>query len=264
MITGLPWYIPATIVLVNAAFLTFWIVGLPSALRRAGVARPGKVLAVVVSILLVWLALQAALAASGFYLETSAFPPRFLFGITPPLTAAAVLFAWKRSRQVLDEISLAPLTYVHSVRLFVELVVFALYMYGMTPRLMTFLGRNPDIVIGATAPFVGYLCITRRALPLKAALVWHAIGLALLANVSTLFIFSVPSSLQLFDVERPNVGFFYVPFIWAPTHGVPTVIFAHCIAIRTLTRALRRGQTGDVGGPRITRPDSLPMEGRSR
>jgi len=264
MITGLPWYVPAIIVLVNAAFLTFWIVSLPPALRRAGVLRPGKVLAVVMSILLAWLALQAALAASGFYLESSAFPPRFLFGITPPLIAVAVLFAWKRSRQVLDEISLAPLTYVHSVRFFVELVVFALYMYAMTPRLMTFLGRNPDIVIGATAPLVGYLCITRRAFSLKAALVWHAFGLTLLANVSTLFIFSAPSPLQLFEVERPNVGFFYWPFIWAPTHGVPTVIFAHCIAIRTLTRALRRGQTGDVAGPRVTRSEAMPLEGRSR
>jgi len=264
MITGLPWYIPTIIVLVNATFLTFWIVSLPPALRRAGVSNPRKVVAVIMSILLAWLAVQAMLAASGFYREASAFPPRFLFGITPPLTAIVVLFTWNRSRRVLDEISLAPLTYVHSVRFFVELVVFALYMYGMTPRLMTFLGRNPDIVIGATAPFVGYLCITRRALPLKAALAWHAFGLALLANVSTLFIFSVPSTLQLFEVERPNVGFFYVPFIWAPTHGVPTVIFAHSIAIRSLTRALGRRRTGDVAGPRVTHSESMPMEGRSR
>lgn len=239
MITGLPWYIPTIIVLVNATFLTFWIVSLPGALRRAGVSNPGRVLTVVLSILLAWLALQAMLAARGFYLDASAFPPRFLFGITPPLTAIVVLFAWPRSRRVLDEISLTPLTYVHSVRFFVEVVVYALYVYGMVPRLMTFLGRNPDIVIGATAPVVGYLCITRRAVSSKAALAWHAFGLTLLANVATLFIFSVSSPFRLFEVERPNVGFFYWPFIWAPTHGVPTVIFAHCIAVRNLIRAIR-------------------------
>lgn len=264
MITGLPWYIPTIIVLVNATFLTFWVVSLPAALRRAGVSNPGRILAVVMSMLLAWLALQATLAVGGFYLDASAFPPRFLFGITPPLTAIAVLFAWPRSRRVLDEISLAPLTYVHSVRFFVELVVFALFAYGMTPRLMTFLGRNPDIVIGATAPFIGYLCITRRSLSLKAALAWHAFGLTLLANVATLFVFSVPSPFQLFDVERPNVGFFYFPFIWAPAHGVPTVIFAHCIAIRSLIRELRRRRAHASDAASATRPYSTPMEGRSR
>src|SRR5262245_49509712 len=268
MITALPWYVPTAIVCVNAVFLTFWIVGLPPALRRAGVARPGRVLGIVLAILLSWLALQTVLALNGFYLDAAAMPPRFLFGITPPLTAMAVLFAWTRSRAVLDEMSLTPLTYVHTVRFFVELVVYALYLHGMTPRLMTFLGRNPDILIGVTAPIVGYLCITRGAVSPaaaaspKAALAWHALGLAFLANVATLFVFSVPSPFQLFDVERANVGFFYLPFIWAPTHGVPTVIFAHCIAIRNLLRTMRT-RPADVGDPRATEPYSVPIARRN-
>jgi hypothetical protein len=264
MITGLPWYVPTTILLVNITFFTFWMRNLPPALKRAGVRKPGTVVGWVAAILLAWMGLQAMLAARGFYVDHAATSPRFLLGIVPPLTAIGVLLAWSRSRQVVDEIALSPLTYLHTVRFFVELVVYSLFAYGQAPRLMTFLGKNPDILIGVTAPLVGYACFTRKVAPLKVALAWHAIGLALLANVSTLFIFSVPSPFQLFDVERPNVGFFYFPFIWAPTHGVPTVIFAHCIAIRTLTQTLRGRRAGDPGGPSVTHPYPVPMAGRNR
>jgi hypothetical protein len=246
MIEMLPPYVPAIILLVNATFFTFWMVSLPVALRRAGARRPGRVVAGVAVILLGWMALQATLALRGFYVEDAAASPRFLLGITPPLTAIGVLFAWRRSREVLDRMPLTSLTYIHSVRLFVELVVYALFLYGFTPRLMTFLGKNPDILIGLTAPIVGYLCFTRKSVSPRAALVWHVIGLSFLANVATLFVFSVPSPFRLLDADPPNVGFFYFPFIWAPTHGVPTVIFAHCMAIRQLVLAGR--PRGDVVG----------------
>ncbi len=245
MIAGLPWYVPAAIVLVNVTFLAFWFVNLGPALRAAGVRRPRRALAWTAAALLAWLILQAALSLNGFYLDADAFPPRFLLGITPPLATVALLLIGRRSRAVLDQFPMTWLTYIHSVRFFVELVVYALFLHGMTPRLMTFLGRNPDIVIGMTAPLVGYLCFTRRVLSPKVALAWHAGGLLLLANVATLFIFSVPSPFKLFAVERPNIGFFYFPFIWAPTHGVPTVICAHCVAVRRLIGAMRASARGE-------------------
>jgi hypothetical protein len=84
---------------------------------------------------------------------------------------------------------------------------------------------------------VGYLCCTRPVLSWKVALVWHITGLALLVNVATLFIFSVPSPFKLIQVDQPNVGFLYFPFIWAPTHGVPTVMLAHCAAVLKLLKS---------------------------
>jgi hypothetical protein len=251
MIETLPWYIPATILFVNAMFFTYWMVNLPVALRRTGAHNPGRIVSIIAAALLVWLALQATLAFRGFYLDQSL---SFLLGIGPPLTAIAIFFAWRRSRQVLDAIPMTSLTYIHTLRFLVELVVYGLFVYGQTPRLMTFLGRNPDILIGLTAPIIGYVCFTRKIASWRIALAWHVAGLALLANVATLFVFSVPSPLKFFDVEQPNVGFFYFPFIWAPTHGVPTVIFSHCIAIRQLIVGARRGpgekaiRTWDVAG----------------
>jgi hypothetical protein len=240
MIEGLPWYVVMTIVAVNATFLTFWIVNLPDALRRTGCQHPGRTVAAIAAILLAWMALQATLALRGVYLKDAATTPRFLFGITPPLVAAVLLFSWTRSRHVLDRIPLTSLTYVHTVRFFVELVVYALFVYGRVPRLMTFLGRNPDILIGLTAPLVGYVCFTRDIASRKIGLAWHLIGLALLANVAIQFVLSVPSPFQLFDAQPPNVGFFYFPFIWAPTHGVPTVILVQSIAVRQLLMSGRR------------------------
>ena len=223
-------------VYICGTFLTFWIVNLRTALR--GLSRPsvGRTVATIVGILVIWLLLQATLAYNGFYLNTDGVPPRFLFGITPALIAIAILLFAPRLSKVLEAIPLSSLTYLHTIRVGVELVMWALHLGGVIPKLMTFDGWNLDIVVGLTAPVVGYLCFTSNTLSPKVALVWHIIGAALLVNVAILFVFSVASPFRIFAGEHPNVGFFYFPFIWAPTFGVPTALLCHCIAIKKLLR----------------------------
>ncbi len=52
-------------------------------------------------------------------------------------------------------------TFLHTVRLPIEIILFKLYLNKMIPQLMTFEGRNFDIVIGITAPIVGYLYLKK-------------------------------------------------------------------------------------------------------
>lgn len=242
MINNLPWYVPFTILVVNLIFWIYWTTGLSIALRKLKKPNPMRTVGIVGMVLIAWLALQGMLAYSGFYREVDRVPPPFLYGLIPPLMMIFLSLIWSPIRNVLDEIPLSNMTYIHTVRLAVELVVWSLYLHQTTPRLITFGGLNYDIAIGITAPFIGYLCFTKKILSPKVALVWHVIGLLFLINVSTLFIFSAPSPFQIFKGEYANIGFFYFPFIWAPTHGVPTVILTHCIVVRRLWRIVKSNE----------------------
>ena len=55
-------------------------------------------------------------------------------------------------------------TFLNTVRLPIEIILLELYLNKMIPQLMTFEGRNFDVVLGITAPIVGYLYLKKRIL----------------------------------------------------------------------------------------------------
>ena len=65
-------------------------------------------------------------------------------------------------------------TFLQTVRLPIEIILFKLYLNKMIPQLMTFEGRNFDIVIGITAPIVGYLYLKKRISKIK-LIAWNVI-----------------------------------------------------------------------------------------
>lgn len=107
-------------------------------------------------VLLGWLFLQAVLGLQLFYTVTDAIPPRFVFLLAPTLVVMIGLFASPKGRQYLDSLDTKTLTLLHIVRIPVELVLFQLFVYKTVPELMTFEGRNFDILSGLTAPIVYY------------------------------------------------------------------------------------------------------------
>jgi hypothetical protein len=236
LLENLAWYVPFTIIVVNAVFWTFWVHNLHRSFSQRGNPHTKKIVIASGIVLLGWLWLQGTLAFRGFYLHNETRPEVFLLAIGPPLLLIFLSLVVHPLRDVLSAFSLRSLTYIHTLRFFVELVVYVLYLHGSTPKLLTFFGRNPDILIGFTAPIMGYFCFTKHTISRKVGLIWHVIGLLFLMNVSTWFMLTIPSPFQLDNLDYSNTGFFYFPFIWAPAHGVPTVILAHCIAIRLLWR----------------------------
>lgn len=72
----------------------------------------------------------------------------------------------------------------------------------------------------------------------KALLVWNIICLSLLLNVVVNALLSVPSPVQRFAFEQPNVAIWYFPFVWLPGCVVPLVLLAHVAAIRQLLKLL--------------------------
>ena len=200
---------------------------------------PGVSSQLLVFVLPFWMILAGFLASTGFYFQFDAFPPRiFTFGVLPALLLIAVYFIFFRG-SFIERLSIKTLTMLHIVRVPVEICLLWLFQAALVPRVMTFEGWNFDILSGLTAPLVYWLGFRggHENRPLLVA--WNLFALALLANVVTIAVLSIPSPVQKLGFEQPNVAVAYTPFIWLPAIIVPIVLFAHLASLWKLFR----GQT---------------------
>jgi hypothetical protein len=187
-------------------------------------------------ILLSWLILQSVVSRTGFYTITDTLPPRFIFLVFPPLLFIIVLFATKKGRAFLDGLNIKTLTLLHIVRIPVELVLFWLFLAKTVPELMTFEGRNFDILSGLTAPIIYYFGFVKLKMNRKIILLWNFICLGLLLNIVVNAALSAPSPIQKFAFDQPNIAVLYFPFIWLPCCVVPLVLLSHLASIRQLLK----------------------------
>lgn len=134
----------------------------------------------------------------------------------------------------MDDFDVKTLTLLHIVRIPVELILYSLYLHKVVPEVMTFEGRNFDILCGITAPFVYYFGYIKQILSKKIVLAWNVICLLLLANIVVTAVSAAPFSFQRLAFDQPNIALLYFPFVWLPSFIVPAVLFAHLSAIRKL------------------------------
>ncbi len=189
---------------------------------------------IITGIILAWLIVQAIIGLSGFYTLTTTVPPRFLFLIGPPLLVIAGLFIFSAGRKLIRGFDSKWLTYLHSIRVPVEIVLLWLFLHKQVPQLMTFEGRNFDILSGLTAPLVAYFGYQKLKLSKTMLLLWNFICLGLLINIVVNAILSSPFGFQQFAFEQPNVAILYFPFVWLPAFLVPAVLLSHLVSIRQL------------------------------
>jgi hypothetical protein len=195
--------------------------------------------------LTVWLAIQTILTLTNIYnTDTNSFPPKIMLcGILPTIFTILFLFATQKGRQFIDSLPLKNLTYLNVVRIPVEIVLFWLFLNKAIPELMTFEGRNFDIIAGITAPFIAYFGLTKNKLNRTVILIWNFICLGLLLNIVVNALFSAPSPIQKFAFEQPNIAILNFPFSWLPTFIVPIVLFGHLTSIRQLLKTKENQQT---------------------
>jgi len=184
-----------------------------------------------------WMILQFIIGTTGFYTITDGLPPRFLLLVLPPFIFIGVLFSTKKGRLFIDGLNLRILTMLHIVRIPVELVLYGLYVYKAVPELMTFEGRNFDIVSGLTAPIVYYFYFKRKIIQTKMVMIWNVVCLGLLINIVVHAILSAPFPFQQFAFDQPNIAVLHAPFNWLPSCVVPLVLLSHLATIRQLLRS---------------------------
>lgn len=187
-------------------------------------------------ILLAWLLIQAFIGLSGFYTITDSMPPRFLLLVAPPLLCIILLFSASKGRQYIDGLNIQTLTILHTIRIPVEIVLFCLSVHKVIPELMTFEGRNFDILSGLTAPIVYYFGFIKKQMNNKLIILWNIACLALLANIVINAVLSLPVPFQQFAFDQPNIAVLYFPFNLLPALVVPLVLFSHLVSIRQLLK----------------------------
>ncbi|MGB1242772.1 MAG: hypothetical protein ACPG49_09635, partial [Chitinophagales bacterium] len=173
---------------------------------------------------------QSILAYIGFYQITNDFPPRFILLLPPSILLLIYGLQPKQRKQFTANHNLRIGTFLHTVRVPVEITLYYLFIYKMVPELMTFEGRNFDILAGITAPIV-VLFYLKNKIGTKGLLIWNIVCLGLVSFVLLNGVLSSELPFQLFAFEQPNRGMSYFPFILLPAIVVPMVIFTHLIAI---------------------------------
>ncbi len=232
MIENLPTYIAMTFGLTTVATLLLFI----WTIRNSNSEQTRKKATPIFIGLTIWLTIQAVLTFKNIYnSDTNSFPPKImLIGIVPTILTIISLFVTSKGKQFIDSLPLKNLTYLNIVRIPVEIVLFWLFLNKAIPELMTFEGRNFDILAGITAPFIAYFGLIKLKISRKGILIWNFICLGLLINIVVNALFSAPSPIQKFAFEQPNIAILNFPFSWLPTFIVPIVLFGHLTSIRQL------------------------------
>ena len=227
---SLPAYVSIVFILTTFAAVAFLL----EAAKAAGLrSLPSNILLFVLPL---WILFQAVLAVGGFYQESKSLPPRLLaFGVFPALLFIILYFIFFRSGFI-ERIPLRLLTLLHIVRIPVEIVLLWLFFGEQIPRLMTFEGRNFDIVSGILA-LVVYLTAFRGGATKRWVLIaYNILGFVLLVNIVSIAVMSLPSPLQQIAFDQPNRAVLFFPYIWLPTIIVPIVLFSHLAALWKLSR----------------------------
>ena len=184
-----------------------------------------------------WTILQSALGASGFYTNTAAAPPRILlFGVLPTIVLIILVFRTRWGRALINAMDIRTLTWLHIVRIPVEVVLWLLVERGVLSPLMSVGGTNFDVLSGLSAPLIAVLAFRSGQVNRKLLLVWNMLCLLLLANVVITAAFGIPSPFQQHSFHQPNLAVLHFPFNLLPTVVVPVVLLAHLVVLRKIGR----------------------------
>jgi len=216
----LPFYVYVTFAL--TVILAIWLL-----YKAAAYSKP---LLILISL---WVVVVSVLGVNGFY-RVRTMPSRFLLLVAPPMIFILIILIMPRGRRFVDGLNLKTLTILHIVRIPVEIVLYWLFLNKAVPEVMTFEGRNFDILSGLSAPFVWYFGFAKGGLNKGLLLIWNLVTLGLLLNVVTIAILSINTKLEPFAFDPSKIAMVYFPFLLLPGCLVPVVMFSNLAAIRQL------------------------------
>lgn len=181
----------------------------------------------------VWVAYVMIISGSGFLADFTLPPKMVLFVVLPALLFTVVFFSIKSTAKVIDAFPIALPVYFQTFRIFVELLIWGLYQEGIGPDLVTFEGRNFDILAGITAPVVGYLAYNKKVLSHRVVLIWNFACIGLLANIVFTFV-SLVVRPQFWGYEQVPISpeFTKPPYIFIAAVFMPAAVFMHVMSIR--------------------------------
>jgi len=186
-------------------------------------------------LLVLILTIVTILSANGIFLATLKNTPPPFFPMVFSIVALTTYFAFfYKPLQNFEESKMKFVVAIQTFRFPLEVIFVWLLANNLMPIQMTFEGRNFDVLVGITAPFIAYFGYHKKVLPKWLLVAWNIGGIVLLVNIVTIAILSMPTSFQVFTNLPHNTIVFYAPFNFIPFFFVPLALFGHLFALKRL------------------------------
>ncbi len=184
--------------------------------------------------LMAWLGATGAAAINRFFMDFNSLPPKIGIAVLLPLIFAILLAFNSNVKKIVTAIPGSWIVGLQSFRIVMEIILWLLFINYALPEVMTFHGRNFDILAGLSAPFIACYCFRQGDEKPMLLAVWNITGLILLLNVLIHGLLSAPTMFQLFNTDPPNTIIARFPYIWLPTFVVTTAFFLHLITFQKI------------------------------
>jgi hypothetical protein len=150
----------------------------------------------------------------------------------PMVTIVSLLFS-KGLGEILENIVPENLIRLQVFRLFVEILLWMLFMETLIPGQMTFEGRNFDILAGVSAPIISLL-LSQKKLSNTIAIIWNLMCFGLLINIVSIAMMSTPTPIRVFMNEPSSSIVGQFPISWLPGFLVPLAYTLHFFSLKQL------------------------------
>ena len=181
--------------------------------------------------LVAWTLMITALSVSGFLSDFTAMPPRPTIVIIIPLILIILATRSTITSEILKHIPPQNLIRLQSFRIFVEVLLWMLFVENLVPVQMTFEGRNFDILSGITALIIVWFMRSGKV-PDIAIILWNFVCLGLLINIVGVAILSMPLPFRVFMNEPANTVVMTFPEVLLPGLLVPLAYGLHFISLK--------------------------------
>lgn len=195
-----------------------------------------KLLQFIITGMALWLAILAVLAYMGYFYEPETTFLRLGLAFALPSALALLLFFSRFFGLMLRMLPVRWLAYFQACRIVTELSFWMGLKGGYVPVQMTFEWLNYDIVVGITALMAGYVFFSRGRYRRFEGILWNTFGIASLANVLLLSLFSLPGPYGIFATVPDSAFLTLAPFIWLPGFVFPLALAAHVYSLKKLLR----------------------------
>jgi hypothetical protein len=199
---------------------------------------------VAIGVLLVHLLVPALLALTGRLDRYTPMPPPAMLLIAVTTLVTVALVASPIGLRLATALPLATLVGFQSFRIGVEWLLHRLWLEGAIPVVMTWSGRNLDVVAGASALGLGWWLRTARGSDRRLVFGWNVLGLLLLANIVVIAVLATPTDYQVFRDGPDNTLPGTWPFVWLPSFLVQLALAGHLLVFRRLRWERRRQVPG--------------------
>jgi hypothetical protein len=106
---------------------------------------------------------------------------------------------------------------------------------GITPETASFEGINFDVLMGITAPIIGYFVVRKKHYFL--AKTWNVLGIIMVGILG--FVIATSTyfpSIWASELPLVDLSFFTYPYILIPAFLAPSAIFIHVVALIQLRK----------------------------